>query len=318
MQDQPEQNSDLEIVRSGEELQIRLQRPRAINSLTGAMLGDIGRAVPGSTRLDISGAGEKGFCSGADIRELRSLALSDVEAATGWLETEYDVDLAIARLGHGVAHLHGVSMGGGLGLTLRLERVEAARDLVLAMPETGIGLWPDVGACWELSRAPRLAGRHLAMTGMSIDAASALWAGLVDVVVDEEGSPLDVDPLESELAADAGWIQECYRFNDPVSILEALASRPEPEARAAADLISTRSPLSVAVALEAVQRAEQASGVEEVLATDRVLGRSFMRASDFCEGVRAQLVDKDHDPRWSHASVADVSRAEVEAMFDAQ
>lgn len=308
--------TDVEIGRTEDRLRIRLDRPRAINSLTGAMLHRIGEALPGAARVELSGVGEKGFCSGADIRELRSLALADTEAAIAWLDAEYDVDLAVARLGRGVARLHGVSMGGGLGLSLRLDRVETTEDLVLAMPETGIGLWPDVGACWELSRAPRLAGRHLAMTGMSIDAASALWAGLVDGVVDGSGNALDVDPLDSELAAQAGWIQDCYRFNDPLSILRALESRPEPQAAAAADLISTRSPLSVAVALEAVQRAEQASGLEEVLATDRRLGRSFMRDSDFCEGVRAQLVDKDHDPHWRHSSVAEVTRSEVEAMFD--
>lgn len=313
-----QEQTDLRIERSDDAVEVTLERPRAINSLSGSMLSAIGEAVRGAARVELRGSGEKGFCAGADIRELRSLMTSDPQAAGAWLDAEYDVDLAIARIGRGVAHLHGVSMGGGLGLGLRLERVEAREDLVLAMPETGIGLWPDVGACWELSRAPELAGRHLAMTGQSIDAASALWAGLVDVVVDQGGEEVDVDPHGSDLARAAGWIRDCYRFDDPAQILRALAVRPEPEARAAADLISTRCPLSVAVALEAVRRAERAGGVEDVLATDRVLGHSFMRHSDFAEGVRAQLVDKDHDPHWSHTGVDDVARSEVLVMFDPQ
>ena len=165
-------------------------------------------------------------------------------------------------------------MGGGLGLALRLKQVEAREDLVLAMPETGIGLWPDVGVSFELSRAPRHVGRHLAMTGASIDAASALWAGLVDEVVDADGNPADVDPVACQLARDAVWIQECYDTDDPVEVCRRLADRPEEAARKTAEHIATRCPLSVAVALAAVIKAESASGLAEVLETDRALGTS--------------------------------------------
>ncbi|MSS46146.1 enoyl-CoA hydratase/isomerase family protein [Cutibacterium sp. WCA-380-WT-3A] len=300
-----------------DDVTITLNRPRAINSLSGDMLRTIGKAVALSPRrVNLSGVGERGYCSGADIRELRSLALTDPEAAADWLDDEYDVDAAIAKVSSGTAHLHGISMGGGLGLALRLTQVEARDDLVLAMPETGIGLWPDVGVCFELSRAPRLVGRHLAMTGASIDAASALWAGLVDNVVDADGEPVDVDPDTSQLARDAVWIQECYNSDDPVEVCRRLADRPEEAARKTAEHIATRCPLSVGVALAAVIKAESASDLDDVLKTDRALGRSFMRNSDFCEGVRAQLVDKDRDPHWSHTSVADVSARQVDKMFD--
>ena len=300
-----------------DDVTITLDRPRAINSLSGEMLAATGKAVEDSPRsIDLSGAGERGYCSGADIRELRSLALEDPEAAGDWLDFEYDVDAAIAAVHSGTAHLHGISMGGGLGLALRLKQVEAREDLVLAMPETGIGLWPDVGVSFELSRAPRHVGRHLAMTGASIDAASALWAGLVDEVVDADGNPADVDPVACQLARDAVWIQECYDTDDPVEVCRRLADRPEEAARKTAEHIATRCPLSVAVALAAVIKAESASGLAEVLETDRALGRSFMRDSDFCEGVRAQLVDKDRNPHWSHESLADVPVRRVEEMFD--
>ena len=100
-----------------DDVTITLNRPRAINSLSGEMLGAIGKVVKGSLRsIDLSGAGERGYCSGADIRELRSVALEDPEAAGDWLDAEYDVDAAIAEVHSGTAHLHGISMGGGLGL----------------------------------------------------------------------------------------------------------------------------------------------------------------------------------------------------------
>ena len=111
------------------------------------------------------------------MRLLREIAMDDPHAAGDWLEHEYVVDATVAAL-PGETHLHGISMGGGLGMSIR-QHVSARADLVLAMPEVGIGLWPDVGMTFELSRAPRLVGRHLAMTGASIDAPSALWAGLL-------------------------------------------------------------------------------------------------------------------------------------------
>ena len=111
-------------------------------------------------------------------------------------------------------------------------------------------------------------------------------------------------------------IQDCYNTDDPIEVCRRLADRPEVAARKAAEHIAARCPLSVAVALAAVIKAESASGLGEVLETDRSLGRSFMRNSDFCEGVRAQLVDKDRNPHWSHESLADVSTRQVEGMFD--
>lgn len=305
---------DIRIERTHGLTHITLTRPRAINSLTTQMLDAVQQGTAGADRVEIRGEGERGFCAGADVRLLREIAMDDPHAAGDWLEHEYVVDAAVAAL-PGETHLHGISMGGGLGMSIR-QHVSARDDLVLAMPEVGIGLWPDVGMTFELSRAPRLVGRHLAMTGASIDAPSALWAGLVDEVVDAQERPVQVDASASQLARDSSWIQECYDCADPLEVVSRLQQHPDSRAHEAAQLIATRCPLSVVVALEAVLRAEEATSLAQVLATDTALGHAFTADSDFAEGVRAQLVDKDRTPHWSHASLADVPRRRVEQMFD--
>ncbi len=112
-----------------------------------------------------------------------------------------------------------------------------------------------------------------------------------------------------------GWIDECFAGEDAAAILDRLAHHDHPDAHAAGELLATRSPLSVAVSLAAIRRAADLPSVASVLEQDLVLGAAFMRDSDFCEGVRAQLVDKDRAPRWRHSHVADVSRSEVERFF---
>jgi enoyl-CoA hydratase len=294
---------------------IRLNRPQAINALSLGMLHAIEDQVAtwldaGTViALDLSGVGQRGYCAGADVRQLRNLALQDPTAAFEFLVDEYRVDELLATAPVPVtAHLRGICMGGGLGLGQHSARRLGGPDTRWAMPEVGIGLWPDCGVMYELSRLPGQLGTHLALTGQTIDGASALYAGLLDAAP-------GADPADSALARDAGWIAQCYTGDDPVAILVALAEHPEPRARATAALIRTRPPLSVAVALEAIRRAAQLPAVADVLAQDTTLARHFVAAPDFIEGVRAQLIDKDRRPQWYHERVEDVARANVGGMF---
>ena len=223
-------------------------------------------------------------------------------------------------------------MGGGLGLTMFGAARWTTERSRIAMPETIIGFFPDVAATYLLSRAPGEAGTHVALTGTTITGADAVHLGLADAVVDSAsvpallaaiaaGGPIEAAPdgaatgEGSELAAARSWIDECYVGDDPVAILERLERHPEPAARAAAAEIAQRSPLSVAVTLEALRRAAHADSPREVLETDTVIGRALVEAPDFAEGVRAQLVDKDRQPRWEHACLADVPRDRVLAAF---
>ncbi|GAA1392459.1 enoyl-CoA hydratase/isomerase family protein [Luteococcus peritonei] len=318
------QTDDLRVETEGSQARIVLTRPRAINALTPAMMQAISEALQGWAedeavdQVAILGEGERGFCSGADVRAIRQLVLDDPQAAVDFFRVEYAVNELIATYPKPVvSHVHGISMGGGLGLAVHASRVVADEDLKLAMPETGIGLFPDVGVTWQLSRAPGQTGTYLAMTGTTIDAGSAQYAGLVhDVLLPAEMDEEFGAYTDSQLATDRAWIDDCFAGDDPVRIVQRLAEHREPRARETAELLRQRSPWSVAVALEQVRRAARMAEVGEVLAQDLVLATNFVADSDFVEGVRAQLVDKDRAPQWRHASLEQVDPQLVASMFE--
>ena len=292
---------------------VTLNRPRALNALTRAMCVDLHAQLsawasdPAIERVEIAGAGERAFCSGADVRAIRQL-VADGGDWLGFFIDEYALNALIARYPKPyVAHMSGIDMGGGLGLSAHGSRRLVDATSRLAMPETIIGFTPDVGIAWQLAHAPGELGTHVALTGDAFGAGDALALGLADAFVGP-GTP------DAPLAA-ASWIAECYAGDDPVEIIGRLAQHPDPDARAAAATIAKRCPLSVAVTLEALRRAASLPGVEAVLAQDLALARALIAGPDFTEGVRAQLVDKDFAPRWQHASLAEVSRAEVLACF---
>ena len=315
---------------------IRLNRPRAINALLRAMLLGIEAQVRAwfesgeVTSLDLSGEG-RGYCAGADVRELRNLRLEDPLLAVEFLDLEYRVDALLANSPVPLtAHLHGITMGGGVGLEMRAARRIAASDLQWAMPEVGIGLWPDVGTTYELSRIPGYIGVYLGLTGTTIDAASALYAGVVDEVVEVRGGE-DADATtaevfthvgrdsdyaqNSQLARDSSWIASCFSADNVVEIVTQLESHADPRARASATLIRERAPLSVAVTLGALKQAETLPNVDAVLTRDSALARTIGLGPDFIEGVRAQLIDKDRTPHWTHASIEEVTPEEVAAIL---
>ncbi|MGD8215716.1 enoyl-CoA hydratase/isomerase family protein [Aestuariimicrobium sp. Y1814] len=297
---------------------IELNRPRAINALTRDMLVTIQQAVDAwreddeVTRIEITGRGERGLCSGADVRALRQqLVDGDLAGAVEFFDIEYPLNADLATYPKPVwSVMDGITMGGGMGLTLHGTRRIGTHTTQLAMPEVGIGLFPDVGATYELSRMPGETGTWMALTGNPVDASSALWAGLLD-----ETDELRTHPDDSWLATNRSWIDECFAGDDPVAILERLEAHDHPEVAATLQVILGRCPLSVAVALELVRRAAHQPSVADVLQIDRVLAGNFFADTEFIEGVRAQLVDKDRNPRWRHAHVGEVTRAEVLAMF---
>ncbi|MGJ6980089.1 enoyl-CoA hydratase/isomerase family protein [Aestuariimicrobium soli] len=297
---------------------VTLDRPRAINALTHAMVLDIERTLlawaddDAVARVRFEGAGERGFCSGADVRALRDQVLSGGDQAVQFFTDEYRLNALITHYPKPThAVMTGITMGGGMGLSVHCRSREGDRTTQLAMPETTIGLFPDVGALFPLSRMPGRTGEWMALTGASVDASSALWAGLL-TEVDE----LETHPDSSALARARGWIDECFSAESAPEILARLREYGASGAGEAADLLAAKSPLSVAVTLQALRRARSMSTVDEVLAQDLALATRFMTGdSDFVEGVRAQLVDKDRSPTWRHASLDEVSAAEVDAFF---
>ncbi|WP_232549898.1 enoyl-CoA hydratase/isomerase family protein [Propioniciclava soli] len=294
---------------------LTLNRPRALNALTAAMIAGIHAALdawrddPAVERVELTGAGERGLCAGADVRALRDAVLAE-EPWLGFLADEYAMNAAIVSFGKPyVAHQRGFTMGGGLGVSAHGTRRIAYPDSVFAMPETIIGFIPDVGVMWYLAHAPGQLGTHLALTGASINGTDAVLVGLADEVAGEAPA--------SELEGDRAWIDACYAGDDAAAIVARLEAHEHPRARAAAADLRQRCPLAVCVALEALRRVRSMGSVERVLAQDLVLGRHLLGRPDFAEGVRAQLVDKDRTPRWQHARIEDVGRAEVLACFEA-
>lgn len=290
-----------------------LNRPRAINALTRAMVDTLTEQLTAWAddaaveAVELRGAGERGLCSGADVRWLRERVLSNAKEAMRFLAAEYHVNAAIASYPKPfTSYMDGITMGGGLGLSVHGTHRLVTERTTVAMPETAIGFFPDVGVLFELARAPRETGTYLALTGVSVDARSAAYAGLAD--------PLDEHRSRLEDAAD--WIEDCFAGDSAASIVARLESHPHQAARTAAVELRARAPLSVCVTLAALRRAAELSTVADVLAQDLHLAAAFMTPqSDFVEGVRARLVDKDRTPRWQHARIEDVTFAEVEALF---
>ncbi len=307
---------------------------------------------PGIAAVSLEGAGEKGLCAGGDIRAVREAHLAGTSGGVDFWADEYVLDAQIAEYDKPViAVMDGIVMGGGLGISMFAAARWTTPRSKVAMPETKIGFFPDVAATYRLSRAPGELGTHLALTGNVVDGWDAVELGLADAVIDPgevpglladvaAGGPVEAlpsgrieAPFEAPFEAPSShlrdrpsshlddpdtraWIDECYTGDDPAAILERLRSHPAPAAKAAAEEISLRSPLSVAVTLEALRRARSAVSPREVLATDTVLSGNLLRRPDFVEGVRALLVDKDNRPRWEHPDVAAVPRAEVLELFN--
>lgn len=314
---------------------IRLNRPRAINALTAAMVAAITeqltdwREDPEVLAVAIDGAGERGLCAGGDVRALREAAVAgDPGVARRFFEAEYGMNGLIADYPKPyLAWMDGVVMGGGVGVSAHGSHRVVTERTTIAMPETGIGFYPDVGGLFFLANAPGELGTYAALTGLPLTGTDAVLLGLADRLVGSE----EQDEVFAEFAATGAlttgqsdheaplerqrdWIDACFAGDDIVAILDRLQHRPEPEAAATAETLATRSPFSLTLTLEALRRAASMSR-SEVLEQDIRLAGFYADNADFSEGVRALLVDKDKNPRWQHASVADVGRAEVLAVF---
>lgn len=290
---------------------VTLNRPKAINALSDTMISALHEAFASwseddaITDVEIRGEGERGFCAGADVRALAG----EVAGGRPWLrylEHEYALDMLVANYPKPVTScLHGVTMGGGLGLGGHADRRIVFSSTVMAMPETKIGFIPDVGIMYQLSRAGAV-GRHLALTSATFTGGDALRLGLADESADGELPA----PLFDESAA---WIHECYESDDPIEIAHALANHPDEAAQRAGRDLRARSPFAVHVALRALIRAEKL-GLSEVFYQDLRLAESVIPV-DFAEGVRALLIDKDNDPKWTYPTLEDVPLDLVDRAF---
>ncbi|MGE2719203.1 enoyl-CoA hydratase/isomerase family protein [Mycolicibacterium celeriflavum] len=322
---------------------ITLNRPKAINSLNHSMVATMSRVLAEwesddtVTAVLIDGAGERGLCAGGDIVALYHSARAEGsekgrEAREFWYD-EYLLNAHIGRFTKPyVALMDGIVMGGGVGVSAHGSVRVVTDTTKMAMPEVGIGFVPDVGGQLILSRAPGLLGQHAALTGANFDGADAIAMGFADhfvphdkladfkaaVIADGIDAALaahTVEPPPSNLVRQRDWIDRCYAHESPLDIVAALRAEDNPAAVEAADLIETRSPVSVSVTLEALRRAAKLDTLEDVLRQEYRTSCGALRSHDFVEGIRAQVVDKDRNPKWSPASLAAVTPADVEDYF---
>lgn len=321
---------------------VHLNRPAKINALTPAMIGAVRQALA-TWRNDtdivailIDGAGERGLCAGGDIAAVYDAIQAATTLPDDFWGGEYQMNLEIAQYPKPiVAVMHGITFGGGIGIAAHASVRIVTESSQLAMPETAIGLSPDVGGLYLLARAPGESGTHAALTGARLGAGDAIAAGLADYFVPqadlpgalqdlmEVGAEGDVIPAVQRYSAmppapewvGAAWIDECYRGDDAGTILARLRAHDDPAARDAGDLLGGMSPTAIAVTLEAIRRAATMT-LAEVLHQDLVLSMAFARHPDFPEGIRAQIIDKDRNPRWNPAALVEVRQADVAAFFN--
>ncbi|KVP84482.1 3-hydroxyisobutyryl-CoA hydrolase [Burkholderia ubonensis] len=341
---------------------LELNRPKALNALSVGMIRTLHAALdtwrddPEIVAVVVYSPHARAFCAGGDVRFFHDAwQRGDRDAVDTFFIDEYSLNHAIFTYPKPyIALMHGVVMGGGMGISQAARHTGGLRVVTdstkMAMPETRIGLFPDVGMSWFLARTPGAIGRYLAVTGATLDAAGALYAQLADVYVPDAALPALLAALRHERFDSGAQAVECvaaaaaahkvvptpgtsaladaragidrhFAQPDLVATLASLDAEQDCAAvdgwieKAAHAMRSQLSPLSMAVSLEVVERARGAT-MADCLRRDLDLTRSTFARGDVIEGVRALIVDKDQQPAWRFKSIADVDRADVLAMFD--
>ncbi|MFJ9605067.1 enoyl-CoA hydratase/isomerase family protein [Kitasatospora sp. NPDC101176] len=332
--------AEVQVLLDGGVGRIVLNRPRALNSLTHGMIRTVHATLSDWAADDrvrtvvLTGAGERGLCAGADIRALHDDAKAGGAGARAFFRDEYRLNALIARYPKPyVAVMDGITMGGGVGLSAHgAIRIVTERSTV-AMPETRIGLVPDVGGSRLLALAPGQTGTHLGLTSASMGPGDALLCGFADHFVPSAAVPALLDALAggtdpagavaahaepappAPLARQREWIDACYAADTVEEIVDRLVNSGVPEAKEAAGLILGNSPTAVKVTLAALRRARTLPSLEAVLDQEYRVSCAALAGHDLVEGIRAQVIDKDRTPRWSPAALAGVTVADVERFL---
>jgi enoyl-CoA hydratase len=332
----------LAVERRGALCLVTLDRPQALNALTLAMIDGLdatlaaAAADPAIAAVAIRGAGERAFCAGGDIRALREAALGGDGLTRDLYRREYRLNRRIATFAKPyIALIDGIVMGGGAGVSLLGSHRVVGDRALFAMPEAAIGFFPDVGAGWFLPRCPGRIGLFLGLTGTRLGPADLIYTGLAThhVASEQMAALLEALPaavttpggLEaclagfarpaapSPLAERRAEIDRCFAGASVETILAALQAAPEPWAAEAARTIHQASPTSLKVTLRHLRAAHQ--DLAAVLRSEYRLSQHFVRDSDFFEGVRAAIIDKDRRPRWRPDRLEAVDEARVAGYF---
>ena len=316
---------------------ITLNRPKALNALTQAMCVamkaqlDRWRTDDGIRTIVIRGAGERAFCAGGDIRSLYESGRAGTPYALDFYRDEYVLNAAIKHYPKPyVALLHGIVMGGGVGVSVHGSHRIADETVTFAMPETGIGLFPDVGGSYFLPRCPGETGMYLALTGTRLNSADCLYAGIathfvtagrIDSIVESLArgkSPETAIERETSgaapLASLEARIDEFFAAKSVEEILAALDRDADIWSRETAARILAKSPTATKLTFRQIREGRTLEFDDCIRMEFRMVNR-VVAGHDFYEGVRATIIDKDQSPKWNPAALGGVSDKDIDAYF---
>ena len=320
---------------------ITLNRPKALHALNTGMCQAIvdalqsWKADSAVTLVLIDHSGERGFCAGGDIRMLAESGAKDGVEARQFFFIEYQMNALLMAYPKPVCVvMDGIVMGGGVGIAMPCRYRVATERTSFAMPETGIGLFPDVGGGWHLPRLPGEAGMWLALTGARIKAADCLALGVAtDYVESGEAEalktaivadPAAIETLLTEYEADAGEppiarhrdvIDTAFAAPGVEAILQSLREDGSPFAVAQHDALLTKSPQTLKVGYRHLRAGKTLASFEDNMAIEYRIGARVVARHDFLEGVRAVIVDKDNAPKWSPPLLEGVTDAMLDEIF---
>ena len=309
---------------------IVLNRPQALNALTHGMILALAAQLEAWAeddaieRVVIEGAGDRAFCAGGDIRALyEAMGQGDAAYIDTFYRDEYHLNHRIHTYPKPyVAIIDGVVMGGGVGVSIHGSHRLVTGKALFAMPETGIGFFPDVGGAWFLPRLPGEIGMYLGLTGTRLGPADALYCGVATHYVPRNrlADSLDdldvvtIDPGPASLAERRDAIDRCFCGESVEAIIQALQAEGDNWAGETLEAMAGKSPISQKVAFRQIR--EGADLVfTQAMALEFRLSQRFCAAPNFREGIRAAVIDKDRNPQWRPASLADVGEADVDAYF---
>ena len=340
----------VEVTKEGALGRLTLNNPKALHALDRAMCEIMTDALKRWATDDSIVAvlvdhkdGTRGFCAGGDIRMLYESGRKDGVEARAFFATEYRLNALIQSYKKPyVAILDGITMGGGVGISVHGPYRVATENTLFAMPETGIGLFPDVGGGWFLPRLPGEAGTYLALTGARIKAADVIALGIATHYVPAAAlpelkaklqqaarSPVPRAAIEATLAAasqDPGpaplaphlrQIDRLFVQDRVEDIVFALTTEGSEWAKTQAQTLATKSPQTLKVALRQLREGRKHKSFADNMKMEYRIGSHVVVRHDFIEGVRATLIDRDGAPKWKPATLPEMTEAELDAIFAA-
>jgi enoyl-CoA hydratase len=337
---------DLIVRREGAAGVIRLNRPKTLNAMTLEMARGIDAALdafehdPAVALILIEGAGERGLCAGGDIRGLYDSAREGGDLGKVFWREEYVMNARIAKFPKPyVAYMDGLVMGGGVGIAAHGSHRIVTEKTKIAMPEVGIGFFPDVGGTWLLSRAPGEIGTYFGLTGETMNGADAIYARFADAFAASASWPdlraaLSSAPPAADAAQvraiiagfastpDAGPAQRNRAAIDALfahdtieEIFASLESDGSAFALATLATLQTKSPTSLKVALKLLRMARASASLEQCLVDEYRAALQVFESADFVEGIRAAVIDKDRNPQWQPARIEEVTPQIIDKYF---